>query len=48
MIEAIKIFFTVLIIGMSFAMIVIFAWFIIAMMVNFWKIYVRGSKKKEL
>lgn len=48
MIKAVEFFLTVVITGMSFALIVIFAWFVIGMMVNFWKIYVRDAKRKEL
>lgn len=48
MIKALEFFYTVVIIGVSFALIVIFAWFVIGMMVNFWKIYVRDSLVKKV
>jgi hypothetical protein len=45
MIKSLEFLFSVVVIGVSFSLIVMFLWFVFALIVNFWKIYVRGPKK---
>jgi len=45
MIEALEFLFSVVVIGVSVSVIGIVSWFVIGMMIAFWKVYVRGPKK---
>lgn len=44
MFEALDFLFTVVVIGVSVSVIGIISWFVIGMMIAFWKVYVRGPK----
>jgi hypothetical protein len=46
MIESFEFLLTVVVIGVSVCSILMVLWFVIAMLINFWKIYVRGPKVK--